>query len=459
MTALGGFASAVFWGVLVLSLLVFVHEGGHFLVARAFGVRVTEFFLGMPCRFRLSRKSRRIGTEFGVTPILLGGYNRICGMEGELDELLARALAIVQREGRVRADALAGELGVDEERAYALLSTLADMASIQPYYDPELDEHPWQSDYPAAFETLARDAELRTEYDADHDFSASGATRAGEPRPVEDADALLAQEASRTYRGKSFLPRVAILLAGPAVNIALAFALIVGSLMVTGVEIVKGTTTLGDVSAGSLAEAAGLRAGDTIVRFGTHDVASWTELVQAIDEALADGQDVPVAYLRSGETFETVIDLPEGETVSAIGIAAELETYHPTFSEATRAAVSYVQMVGGTVAQILMPQHTIEIVSQSSSIVGISAMASEAAASGLADLVFFAAAISLSLGFMNLLPIPPLDGGKILIEVVQLVIRRPLSTKAQMAVSYVGLGFFLFIFVFALRNDIVRLLG
>ena len=48
--------SPVFWGLVVLSLLVFVHEAGHYLAARAFGVRVTEFFLGMPFRYKLSYK-------------------------------------------------------------------------------------------------------------------------------------------------------------------------------------------------------------------------------------------------------------------------------------------------------------------------------------------------------------------------------------------------------------------
>ena len=64
----------------------------------------------------------------------------------------------------------------------------------------------------------------------------------------------------------------------------------------------------------------------------------------------------------------------------------------------------------------------------------------------------------MSLGFMNLLPIPPLDGGKILIEVIQLAMGKPLSMRAQNAVSLVGLAFFLFVFVFVLRNDIMRIL-
>ena len=104
MSPVLSFLSAVFWGVLVLSALVFVHEGGHYLASRLCHVRATEFFLGLPCRLKLSRKSAKVGTEFGVTPLLLGGYTRICGMEGSADELLAPALYVVTREGTVTAD-------------------------------------------------------------------------------------------------------------------------------------------------------------------------------------------------------------------------------------------------------------------------------------------------------------------------------------------------------------------
>jgi regulator of sigma E protease len=106
-----------------------------------------------------------------------------------------------------------------------------------------------------------------------------------------------------------------------------------------------------------------------------------------------------------------------------------------------------------------MPQHTMETLSNTSSVVGISAAASQAAASGPVDLMLFVAMVSMSLGFMNLLPIPPLDGGKILVEVIQLVSRRTLSVRVQNWISYAGLAFFLFIFCFALRNDIVSILG
>lgn len=459
MTMLTGFFSALFWGVLLLSILVFIHEGGHYLAARATGMRVTEFFLGLPCRIKLSFKSKRVGTEFGVTPFLLGGYNRICGMEGELDELLAPMLAIVQREGRVTMAKVAQELGIDEQRAYTMAATLTEMASIRPYYNPELDEQPWKKEWPEAFETLERDAKLLNEYDRDHDFSHPGTTKAGDPRPVDDPDSFLKDEISHTYRGKGFLARLVTLLAGPLVNIVFALALLVGTLMVGGVQVNANSNVLGSVTEGSYAQAAGLKGGDKIVMLGNKEVNTWYDLCVAIDESTAKGGDVPVTYERDGQTHETVLHLPTDKVVDIVGVNALLETYHLSFGEALSYALSYVQLVGSTVARLIMPQHTMEVVSQSSSVVGISAMASQAAASGLADLVMFAAAISMSLGFTNLLPLPPLDGGKVLLEIVELLRGKPLSAKAQNAVSYVGLAFFLALFCYALFNDVTKIMG
>ncbi|MDO5119029.1 MAG: site-2 protease family protein [Coriobacteriales bacterium] len=368
--------SVIFWGLLVLSLLVFIHEGGHFLSARAFGMRVTEFFLGLPSRWKLSTKSKTYGTEFGVTPILLGGYTRICGMEGVEDELLAAALMCIQRHGRVKVSELAEEIGCEEDWAYGLMATLTDWGAIRPYYDPELGEQPGQSEWPQSFETVARDYDLRCEYDRDHDFNHDGYTSDGEPRvPDMSPSEFLKHERARTYLGKSFVPRVMTLLAGPAVNIVFSLFLVIVTVSVFGME-----------------------------------------------------------FEQDGQTF----------------------IWRPDVITACRFAFDYAMTVARFAMRLLMPQHTMEILESSSSVVGISVMASEAASTSAVDLSLLVASVSMSLGFMNLLPIPPLDGGKIVIEIIQLVIQRPLSTKAQTIVSYVGVAFFLFIFVVALRNDIVR---
>ena len=441
--------SAVFWGLLVLSLLVFVHEGGHYLAARACGVRVTEFFLGLPCPVKLSHKSGEYGTEIGVTPVLLGGYTRICGMEGEQDELLAPALACVQRHGRVEVSALAAELGCDVDRAYALVATLTDWAAIRPYYDEARGERRGQKDWPAAFETLRRDANLRTEYDRGHDFAGEGVTDYGQPRAIPgSADRFLQRERSHTYLGCGFWRRFAMLVAGPMVNIVVALALVMTMLMAVGVTVGTGSNVVGGVTAGSYAKAAGLELGDRITKVGDVETPDWQTLSQALDGPLAAGRDFTLTYERDGRENTVTIDVEDGAQAQYLGIYEETQIMHMGLGQAFLQALAYARMVGEFAARLIMPQHTMEVLNTSSSIVGISVMASEAASTGAADLLAVVAAISMSLGFMNLLPIPPLDGGKVLIEVVQV--------EAQAAVSYVGLAFFMFVFVVVLRNDIMR---
>lgn len=448
----------VFWGVLVLSVLVFLHEGGHYLAARAFRVRATEFFLGLPSRFKLSFKSRRVGTEFGVTPVLLGGYTRICGMEETPDELLAPALDLVTRRGRIPVTELAAALGCDVDRAYGLLVTLADYASVQPYYDPALGERPDQSTYPAAFESVARDADLLTEFDAGHDFTRPGATGAGEPRETGLApEEFLARERAHTYQGASFIKRVVMLAAGPVVNVVLAFLIITCAFMVRGVDYVSNANVLGGVEAGSPAAAAGLAAGDAVTSVGDTQTDTWEEVMAAIGPLVEAGEDFPLTYERGGAEHAVTIELPDDGSADAIGVLATVETYHPTLAEAASSTVDYVGTVATYVARLIQPAHTMEVLDQSSSVVGIAVMTGEAASEGAYDLAVVVAAISVSIGFMNLLPIPPFDGGKILIEAIQLVIRRPLPPRVVNALNYLGVAFLVFVFLFVLRNDVLRL--
>ncbi len=458
------FLSAVFWGLLVLSVLVFIHEGGHYLAARAFGVRVTEFMLGLPCRWNLSFKSRRVGTRIGVTPLLLGGYNRICGMEPVGDAPLADVLACVQEHGRISIEDLAAELGIDDDDALNALVTLSDWASIEPYYDPELGEKPEQKTWPKSFQTLARDANMLTEFDRGHDFSLEGSTRAGEPRAITgDPEQLLNNERSHTYLGKGFLKRFAMLVAGPLINVLFAFVVVVLAYSIVGMDVSSNEARIGSIEDGSLAQESGLQTDDLILSVADENmdpgsivqVTDWSSMTDALHVYLSSGENFILNVRRGDEQIQVAVNQGE-EPHDLLGINATTVRWRPDVLTSSRLAIRYGKFVADYVGQLLVPQKTMEVLNQSSSVVGISVMASEAASSGFLDLQLLAASISMSLGFMNLLPIPPLDGGKILIEVIQLLIRRPLSLKAQNAVSYVGLAFFLFIFIVVVKNDIFR---
>ena len=445
----------VFWGVVVFSLLVFVHEGGHFLAARACGVRVTEFFLGLPCRWRVYKQSKRIGTKFGVTPFLLGGYAAICGMDPDEAPHADRVLAAIHAHGTVDVNELAEELGITSEEALDAAAFLLTWGSIAPVYDVRKVEKPSGAFYPSTYAALPRDAAGNTLYDGKR-FDRAHATGEGEcwEYPGTPSE-FLGHERARTYLGCGFLKRTAMLLAGIFVNIVTGFLLLMAVYSVIGVQAVDNSTVLGAVTDGGPAAQAGIVAGDTVSAIGDTAVDTWSDLVTAL-RAYEPGDTVEIAYEHDGVRSTADVRLSDEGT---IGIRSSLITRRLDPISSAKVAAAYVVSTAEGIARLVQPAHTMEVLDQSTSVVGISVMSAEAAASGPATFLTFMAMISFSLGFMNLLPIPPLDGGKWFIEIIQVVLRRPVPTRAQMWVSYAGIALFGLLFIYLFRADILRLLG
>ena len=335
--------------IVILSVLVFVHEGGHYLAARACGVRVSEFMLGLPgpnIGFTWH------GTKFGVTAIPLGGYARICGMTpGEESPHLASLLRVVYERGTVDMEDAAAELGISADDAYEGLEQLVDWGSI---------EEPRKTD------------EFNT-----YRAPACGAYAAGEARAVPDAQALYESERKQQYRSLGFLKRCAILLAGPGMNLLFAIVIFVLIYSVIGFDVTSKTT--GEV---------------------TH---------MTVD---------PLRAIQAGFTY--------------IGTVV-------------------VAIVG-----LFNPQTAAETVSNSTSIVGIAVLSKSAFDAGLVNFFAFSAMISVSLGLMNMIPIPPLDGGRFIIEIYQLIRRKDITMRALSALSAGGMALFMAFFVIMLNQDIQR---
>ena len=119
----------IIYATILLGFLVFIHEGGHYLAARAFGVRVTEFMLGLPGP---SIGFTRGGTRFGVTAVPLGGYAKVCGMEaGEMSPHLQQVLAALYRRGTANMEDIARDCGISDDEAYDALEELVEWGSIK----------------------------------------------------------------------------------------------------------------------------------------------------------------------------------------------------------------------------------------------------------------------------------------------------------------------------------------
>lgn len=464
----------VFWGLVVLSVLVFVHEGGHFLAARACGVRVLEFFLGMPCRFNIHHVSKRMGTSFGVTPLLLGGYAEICGMDPTKVACAPQVLACIHRHGVIGLEEIASELSLEVDQVKEACITLYGWGSIVPREGVCPDR---EDSFPSAFAAPARDARGNTVFDG-RAFDRASATSEGEAWvPTIGENEFYAQERAHTYTGVGFWKRAFMLVAGIAVNILVGFLLVIGVYSIIGVDVPLDANVVGSVLEDSPAQDGGLVQGDRIVSINGQSVDSWTSVLEQIDAVGPQGvmhlevwrphnADEALDHLPFDESEDSIRWASEHGTMITVdvqldddgklGISVPMRTERLDPVQSCSIAIDNILATAQSVGSLLNPKHAMEVLDNSTSIVGISVMSAEAAAAGPATFLNFAALISFSLGFMNLLPIPPLDGGKLVIEVIQALIKREVPVKVQNAISIVGIVLFGLLFIYMLRSDILR---
>lgn len=259
-------------------------------------------------------------------------------------------------------------------------------------------------------------------------------------------------DSPRSFSNKSPLQRIAVLFAGPFMNFLLGFVLFVLILAVNGFS----NNVLSDVQKGSPAEAAGLLPGDKIV---------------AINDVRTDSWEAVVANIAKSEQAKMSFDVERGNDKFSVDLEA---TYNEEEKRYMVGIVSMHRNIGAAIPlsfnrvvyisyQTLMFFPSLlkqpELIDQVSGPIGIATIVGEATELGIWHLILLLAIISVNLGVFNLLPVPPLDGGKIFIYLFEFIFRRPIGKKLEMALSIIGLILVLSLFLFVMKNDIFRLMG
>jgi regulator of sigma E protease len=413
--------AALFWGVITFSLLVIIHEGGHFLAARLFGVKVHEFMIGLPGP-ALRYKSKRSGISYGVTAIPLGGYCRIAGMEpGREDALLGPAVGLLADRGRIAASDLAellADRGADKDRASSLLATLEDWGAAEPMED-------WPE-----YRSLV------------------------ERKPGESDDELLTRCRSTVYRGQPAWKRVTILAAGVIVNLVTAILIFTVTLSVWGIP--TATLTIDTVQSASAAAKAGLKPGDTISALGGHAVSNWDAVLKTV-EAAKPGNHLSITYVRAGSkaTVEALLGR-RSDGMALLGVAPRSRNVPMAPLTALKESISWTGLVFVAIGQFFNPKTFSTAIGGARSVVGISYEVANAAKAGPLQYAWMIALLSLSLGVMNILPIPPLDGGKVLMEIIEKVARRPIRKELAYAISGLGTALLFSLIFYLMYADVVR---
>jgi regulator of sigma E protease len=218
------------------------------------------------------------------------------------------------------------------------------------------------------------------------------------------------------------------------------------------------------VDRGTPASRAGLQRGDLVLSVNAAPVRNWFDFYEIITHS--NGQVLNTVVRRKGSEVKLEIHPlqnkdEEGVTAWRIGVAPEGEwafkpmTFSASVKEATDETLGATAKLFGVMGRLFTGKLSVK---QLRSFVGIAAMAGQAVEEGPVDVITMMAMISLNLGILNLLPIPILDGGNILLLTMEAIRRRDFSLAFKERFVQVGLVFLLVFFAYVMYNDVVRLL-
>ena len=252
----------------------------------------------------------------------------------------------------------------------------------------------------------------------------------------------------RAFHKKSKRARIGVLAAGAGMNLLFGVILV----FVIQCFVPKYVTTR--IENVYLEEQTVFRAGDRIVRCDGYGVLNYTDLNLAINFIDSDTFDATV--IRDGARIKLtdipIIDTPEGKRIG-ISFGVEDRTFGSVFKQTATESLSIVRSVWKSLAFLVTGRVG---VGELTGPVGITAMIGDTVEYGALPVLNLVALIAMNLGVMNLLPLPALDGGRILFILVEAVLGRPIPPEKEGIVHLVGFGLLMLLTVFVFINDIIR---
>jgi len=443
--------------IIVLGVLIFFHELGHFLMARLFGVGVEKFSLGFGPRLI----GKKIGiTDYRLSAIPLGGYVKMVGEEpdAEVDpadmHLSFTHKHVFKRIGIVAAGPVFNLLLA--VLIFFIFFAITGIDEVRPFIrQVQKDSVAWKAGLRVDDLIVSVDGiEIDAWYDIDEAVTESkgkrlhlGVIRNGTlleidvwPELKQGID-LLGDRISYYDIGIFAFPELKAI--------------------------------VGDVNAGFPAEKAGLKKGDQIISINGIPIENWRQMQSLISSS--GGAELTLTVKRGVEIFKVNLTPQHVETKDHLGKAQKryligISTQQIDIPEADlvtkrlnpiKAAVKSVERSYSLGA--LMVRSVVKMIDGSIPVdniggpIMIAKMAGDQAKLGLDKLVQFIAFISINLAIINLLPIPVLDGGHLLFFLIEAIIRRPVSIKVREVAQQIGLFLLLLLIILVFYNDISRL--
>ncbi|MCS1351297.1 RIP metalloprotease RseP [Mechercharimyces sp. CAU 1602] len=408
--------------VLVIGVLVFIHELGHFLFAKRAGILVREFAIGMGPKLVAWKKGE---TLYSLRILPIGGYVRMAGEDPEVMELKngSPVTLTLDQEGKVT--------------RISLLKQVVDPTAVVRgrLTEYEIEHH--------LYVVLEDEEGKETRY-------------AVHPQAeIQFAENQVVQIApwDRQFGSKTLGQRAMTIFAGPLFNIILAVIFYAIVSLTVGVE---SEITIKKVQPDTPAAAAELQAGDIIREADGNPYRAFADFRFHLIEQ--GGSPVELTVERDGELKTLTVDPIKQDDFFIIGVELEqgmkeaglLTAVSEGFKDTYRMTLTVIKSFG----MLITGQISFDNLAGP---VGIASISGQAAEAGWVSLINFAAMLSVNLGMLNLFPIPALDGSRLIFLGLEGIRRKPIDPNKESMVHFVGFALLMIFMIAVTYNDIMRL--
>ncbi len=409
--------------ILVFGIIVVVHEFGHFYFAKKSGILVREFAIGMgPKIFAHIGKD---GTAYTIRILPLGGYVRMAGWGDDTTEIKTGtpvSLTLAD-DGKVKRINLSGK---------KLDQTALPMQVTQFDFEDKL-----------FIKGLVLEEEKT--FAVDHDAT------------VVEADGTEVQIAPLDvqYQNATIWGKLITNFAGPMNNFILGVVVFwVLIFMQGGVRDVD-TNQFHIMPQGALAKV-GVPETAQITKIGSHEVSNWESLIQAVETETKDKTaptlDVTISEKGSDKQVTVTPEDSQGRYLLGVQPGVKSDFLSMFVGGFTTAADSALRILSALKNLIFQPD-----LNKLGGPVAIFKASSDAAKNGIENILYFLAMISINIGIFNLIPIPALDGGKIVLNILEAIRRKPLKQEIETYVTLAGVVIMVVLMIAVTWNDIMRL--
>ncbi len=410
--------------IFVFGLIVFFHELGHFLLAKRSGIMVKDFSIGFgPKIFAYKKKE----TQYTIRLLPIGGYVRMAGEDGE---------EISLKPGF----RIGLELSEDEKVEKIIVNGKDQHVNAQP------------------LEVSNADLEKDLFIEGFEDFDETKKVRYEVARDAVIIDGKIETQIvpyDRSFGSKSLGKRAATIFAGPLFNFILAILIFTALAFVQG-GVVTNDSELGKVMPDSPAQTAGLKQGDEVESINGKKTDSWSDIVTIVSEN--PGKDLDFKINRDGKTEDIHVTpdsvKEQGKEVGKIGVGSPTDdSFGAKISYGFTQTWYWISQIFAVLGNMITGGFSLDMLNGP---VGIYTSTEQVVSYGFLTLLNWTAVLSINLGIVNLLPLPALDGGRLLFFAYELIRRKPVDPKKEGMIHFIGFALLMVLMILVTWNDIQR---